>query len=89
MSPQVTIRPPTGDDVDAANAVAWSALQVRIPAEHFAADDDERRRRGRLRIGDPLATDPGGAWVADAGGGCSSAGSSARSRPYLSSGAYL
>jgi GNAT superfamily N-acetyltransferase len=65
---QPVIRPLTAADVDAANAVAWDALQVHIPAEHFPADDDERRRRGRLRIGHLLETDPGGAWVADADG---------------------
>jgi GNAT superfamily N-acetyltransferase len=61
------IRPMTPDDVAAADRTAWSALQVHIP-EAFAIDDDVRARRGRHRIAHLQRTDPGGAWVAEAGG---------------------
>src|SRR5205809_2005761 len=54
----------TSDDVAAADAAAWAALQEQIPAE-FAIDDDVRTQRARFRIAHLLGTDPGGAWVAE------------------------
>ena len=58
------IRPLTPDDVPAADATAWAALHEQIPdALHHS--DEERARRGRLRIAHLQRTDPGGAWVAD------------------------
>src|SRR6478752_684258 len=60
------IRPLTPDDVPAADATAWAALHEQIP-DAFLHSDEERARRGRLRIAHLQRTDPGGAWVA----GCS------------------
>jgi GNAT superfamily N-acetyltransferase len=60
----VLIRPMTADDVPAADAAAWAALQEQIPME-FSVDDDLRTTRGRFRIGHLLKTDPEGAWVAE------------------------
>jgi GNAT superfamily N-acetyltransferase len=60
------IRPMTPEDVPAADAAGWSALQEQIPAEFVPAPRDElRARRGRLRIGHLQRTDPDGAWVAE------------------------
>lgn len=56
------------DDVDAADAAAWAALQVHIPAEFVPEDLEVRRRRGILRQQWLLETDPAGAWVADVDG---------------------
>lgn len=66
--PEVVIRPLEPADVEEADAVAWASLRVGIPDEHLPADEEARRRRGRLRIAHLQATDPGGAWVAQAGG---------------------
>jgi GNAT superfamily N-acetyltransferase len=64
MDHDVQIRPLGEAEVDACNALAWSALQIHIPVEHMPGDEDARARRGRARIAHLLATDPGGAWVA-------------------------
>src|SRR3954469_367700 len=64
----VEIRPMRAADVDAADAAAWAALRVHVPQEFVPADLEERRRRGVQRQRWLLESDPGGAWVADAGG---------------------
>jgi GNAT superfamily N-acetyltransferase len=61
------IRPLAPDDVPAADATAWAALHEQIP-DAFLHSDEERARRGRLRIAHLQRTDPGGAWVADDNG---------------------
>jgi GNAT superfamily N-acetyltransferase len=67
MPDDVVIRPLTPADLAAAHKVAWASLQVYIPEELRPPDDEAHRRRGRLRIAHLQETDPGGAWVADAG----------------------
>src|SRR4051812_21817748 len=57
----------TPDDVPAADAAAWAALQEQIPMD-VAVDDDVRTSRGRFRITHLLNTDPDGAWVAERDG---------------------
>jgi GNAT superfamily N-acetyltransferase len=61
----VEIRPMRPEDVAAAEAVARSALWQGHPA----ADDPETVARGQRRVAHLQRTDPGGAWVADAGDG--------------------
>jgi GNAT superfamily N-acetyltransferase len=62
----MVIRPMTPEDVPAADAMAWSALQTQIPAEFVTnVEEEQRRRRGQYRIAHLQRTDPGGAWVAD------------------------
>jgi GNAT superfamily N-acetyltransferase len=58
------IRPLTPDDVPAADATAWAALQWQIPDAHLH-DNEDRAHRGRLRIAHLQRTDPDGAWIAD------------------------
>lgn len=65
---QLTVRPMTADDVPAADAAAWSALQQLIPDE-FRPDPEVRRARGQARVAHLQQTDPGGAWVAVNGNG--------------------
>jgi GNAT superfamily N-acetyltransferase len=64
----IQIRPLSAGDVDAVEAMAWDALSVHVPAEQMPADEDLRRRRGRMRIEHLLRTDPGGAWLAEGDG---------------------
>jgi GNAT superfamily N-acetyltransferase len=63
--PDLQVRPMRPDDVVAADAVAWSALQELFPPE-FLPDEDERLVRGRARVAHLQRTDPAGAWVAEA-----------------------
>lgn len=68
VSAEVVIRPMHGDDIEAAEAAAWSALRVQIPEELMSvAQEDHARGRARRRMDYLLGTDPGGAWVAAAG----------------------
>jgi GNAT superfamily N-acetyltransferase len=60
----VTVRPMRADDVDACREVADAALGVPPTPE----SEEERTSRVRSRIAHLVATDPGGAWVAEAGG---------------------
>jgi predicted N-acetyltransferase YhbS len=62
------IRPMTSGDVEAADRVAWAALEPMVPDSFVPADDALRARRGQARIAHLLDTDPGGAWVAERGG---------------------
>jgi ribosomal protein S18 acetylase RimI-like enzyme len=66
-APFVTIRPLRPEDVPAADLVAWGALRRAVPPEQLP-DEAVRSPRGRGRIAHVLATDPGGCWVAEAGG---------------------
>jgi GNAT superfamily N-acetyltransferase len=68
MPQRPDIRPMGAADVEAADAAAWAALRVHIPQEFVPQDEEERRRRGIDRQRWLLETDPGGAWVAEAGG---------------------
>jgi GNAT superfamily N-acetyltransferase len=61
------IRPMTTPDSQAAVQTTWLAMESMIPAE-FLPDPATRIRRGLLRNEHVLATDPGGSFVADAGG---------------------
>jgi predicted N-acetyltransferase YhbS len=56
------------EDVDAADLVAWAAIQAGIPAE-FVPDESVRAARAQRRIAHVLSTDPEGAWVAEDGDG--------------------
>lgn len=68
MPDDVTIRPLLPADVDASEAVAWSALSPLWP-EAFRPDNDEVRvARGRARVAHLQRTDPGGCWVAEIDG---------------------
>ena len=60
----IVIRPMHPDDADPARIVADAALGVPQRAE----SEDQRLTRVRSRITHLLATDPGGAWVAEFGG---------------------
>ncbi|MBI5105251.1 MAG: GNAT family N-acetyltransferase [Solirubrobacterales bacterium] len=62
------IRPLLPEDVPGADRAAFDALSPLWPEEHRPADDDERARRGRLRVEHCRTTDPGGAWVAEQDG---------------------
>lgn len=66
--PTFAVRPLVPGDVAEAEAVAWAALAPLWPEEVRPVDDDVRRVRARARIAHLQATDPGGAWVAVAGG---------------------
>ncbi|MEA2303907.1 MAG: hypothetical protein QOH43_1187 [Solirubrobacteraceae bacterium] len=64
----VMIRPLRAEDVPAADVVAWSALHGGVPPD-LRPDEEVRAPRGRARMAHLLATDPGGAWVAEAADG--------------------
>ncbi|MCW3039933.1 MAG: family N-acetyltransferase [Solirubrobacterales bacterium] len=68
MPDELVIRQLLPADVDAAEAVGWAALSPLWPDDFRPADDDVRRARARLRVGHLQQTDPGGCWVAEAGG---------------------
>jgi len=63
MGDDITIRPMREDDV----AAAWDAGKVAINAVFGFDDtgDPVARERGERRVAHLLATDPGGAWVAE------------------------
>jgi GNAT superfamily N-acetyltransferase len=65
--PAVVIRPMRGEDVPAADLVAFDALWQSMPRP--GETTDQRARRGRSRVGHLLRTDPGGAWVAESSDG--------------------
>jgi GNAT superfamily N-acetyltransferase len=64
MTAPVAIRPMTPEDVAAADDVARDALWGGGPPD----DPEPMIRRARARIAHLQRTDPGGAWVAEAGG---------------------
>jgi GNAT superfamily N-acetyltransferase len=66
--PEFSVRPMTADDVAAADAAAWAALQYLVP-EDLRDDEGVRQARGQARVGHLQRTDPGGAWVAVDGDG--------------------
>jgi GNAT superfamily N-acetyltransferase len=69
MRPDVVIRPMTRDDAEPARAAAWEALHVMFPPEHLPDVTAEAFVANQLvRFHHLLETDPGGAWVAEAGG---------------------
>jgi GNAT superfamily N-acetyltransferase len=68
MPEDVRIRPLLPVDVDAAEAVAWSALSPLWPAEFRPDNDEVRLARGRARVAHLQRTDPGGCWVAEVDG---------------------
>jgi GNAT superfamily N-acetyltransferase len=68
MAPQVQIRPLAATDVAAAEEVADTALSAVGPIDTAPPPREDRAQRGRARIAHLLSTDPGGAWVATAGG---------------------
>lgn len=65
MAADVRIRPLTGDDVTAADALAWDALLPMVPHEFRPDDERQRARRGQARIAHLIGTDPGGCWAAE------------------------
>ena len=67
MSDDVVIRPLTPEDVPGADRVGWASLQSSVPAD-MMPDETVRVGRGRARVAHLQRTDPGGCWVAEAGG---------------------
>lgn len=68
MPDELLIRPLLPADVEAAEAVAWSALSPMWPEELRPQDSHVRVARGRERVAHLQRTDPGGCWVAELGG---------------------
>jgi hypothetical protein len=95
--PVPTIRPVEPRDVDAVHAVSVSAFDDLGRRLGLEDNPPSPLAAARVRIGRVLATDPGGAWVAeDAGldvrfdiGAVFLAGDVGPFAPYLPSGAYL
>ncbi len=68
MPDDLVIRPLLPADVEAAEAVAWTALSPLWPEEHRPDDTAVRVARGRARVAHLQRTDPGGCWVAERDG---------------------
>jgi GNAT superfamily N-acetyltransferase len=70
VTPDAVIRPLRPEDVPAAAEVGWTALSPYMPVAAAADAQDPRPRQAsqQARVAHLLDTDPGGCWVAEAGG---------------------